>query len=152
MTSEIILYKQTPWPLVRKRTIQTDRPPLVEEIWCQLLLIEGCRVVSAADPLRSLISVFLTGAVIFLSSSSSFTIIRADWTPFQTHCYSENLVAPGIEPGISRLGPETMTTRPQGRSSYSVQYVESGFVRNKYSIRTYCKYYLYVSDCCNNNY
>jgi hypothetical protein len=46
--------KQTPWPLVRKRTIPTDRPPLVDEIWCQLLWIEGCRVVSAAEPLRSL--------------------------------------------------------------------------------------------------
>jgi hypothetical protein len=26
---------------------------------------------------------------------------EAEWTPFQTHCYSENLVAPGIEPGTS---------------------------------------------------
>jgi hypothetical protein len=24
--------KQTPWPLVRERTISTDRPPLVDEI------------------------------------------------------------------------------------------------------------------------
>jgi hypothetical protein len=24
-----------------------------------------------------------------------------EWIPFQTHCYSENLVAPGIEPGIT---------------------------------------------------
>jgi hypothetical protein len=24
--------KQTPWPLVRKRTIPTERPPLVDEI------------------------------------------------------------------------------------------------------------------------
>jgi hypothetical protein len=24
--------KQTPWPLVRKRTILTERPPLVDEI------------------------------------------------------------------------------------------------------------------------
>jgi hypothetical protein len=51
---------QIPWPLVRERTIPTERPPLVDEIWCQLLRIEGCRVVSAADPLRSLISVFYT--------------------------------------------------------------------------------------------
>jgi hypothetical protein len=47
--------KQTPWPLVRERTIPTDWPPLVDEIYCQLLWIERCRVVSAADPLRSLI-------------------------------------------------------------------------------------------------
>jgi hypothetical protein len=26
---------------------------------------------------------------------------EAEWTPFQTLCYSENLVAPGIEPGTS---------------------------------------------------
>jgi hypothetical protein len=25
----------------------------------------------------------------------------AEWTLFQTHCYYENLVAPGIEPGTS---------------------------------------------------
>jgi hypothetical protein len=50
--------KKPPWPLVRERTIPTARPPLVDEIWCQLLWIEGCHVVSAADPQRSLISVF----------------------------------------------------------------------------------------------
>jgi hypothetical protein len=49
--------KQTPWPSVRKRTIPTDRTPL-DESQSQLLRIEVCRVVSAADPLRSLISVF----------------------------------------------------------------------------------------------
>jgi hypothetical protein len=26
---------------------------------------------------------------------------EAEWTPFQTHYFSEKLVAPGIEPGIS---------------------------------------------------
>jgi hypothetical protein len=50
--------KQTPWALVRERTIPTERPPLAGEIECQLLWIEGSRVVSATDTLRSLISVF----------------------------------------------------------------------------------------------
>jgi hypothetical protein len=27
-----VLNKQTPWPLVRERTIPTERPPLVDEI------------------------------------------------------------------------------------------------------------------------
>jgi hypothetical protein len=58
-------------------------------------------VVSAADPPLSLVSVFKTGAATFLSSSSSFIHRRAEWTPFQTHCYSEKLAAPGIEPGTS---------------------------------------------------
>jgi hypothetical protein len=39
----------------------------------------------------------------FLSSSSSFILTRAEWTPFQNHCYSENLVTSGIEPGICGL-------------------------------------------------
>jgi hypothetical protein len=26
---------------------------------------------------------------------------EAEWTPFQTHCFSENLEAPGIEPRTS---------------------------------------------------
>jgi hypothetical protein len=59
-------------------------------------------VVSAADPPRSLISVFQIGTATFLSSSSSFILTRAEWTPFQTHCYSENLAAMGIERGTPR--------------------------------------------------
>jgi hypothetical protein len=50
--------EQTLWPSVHKRTIPTEQPPLVGEILCQLLWIEGCRMVSAADPSQSLISVF----------------------------------------------------------------------------------------------
>jgi hypothetical protein len=48
-------------------------------------------------------SVFSTGAATLLPSGSSFILTRAEWTPFQTHCYSENLVAPGIGPGTSVL-------------------------------------------------
>jgi hypothetical protein len=43
------------------------------------------------------------GTATFLSSSSSFILTRAECTPFQTHCYSENMVATGIEPGTSEL-------------------------------------------------
>jgi hypothetical protein len=60
-------------------------------------------VVSAADPLRSLISVFYIGAANFLSSSSSFILTWAEWIPFQTHCYSENLIVTEIEPGNTGL-------------------------------------------------
>jgi hypothetical protein len=56
-------------------------------------------VVSAADPLRPLIAVFYTATTNFLLSSFSVILTRAECTPFQTHCYSENLVTPGIEPG-----------------------------------------------------
>jgi hypothetical protein len=33
------------------------------------------------------------------NSSSSTVLNEAGWTPFQTHYFSENLVALGIEPG-----------------------------------------------------
>jgi hypothetical protein len=46
---------------------------------------------------------FLDQSRYFLSSISSFILTRADWTPFQTHCYSENIAAPGIDPGTSGL-------------------------------------------------
>jgi hypothetical protein len=46
---------------------------------------------------------FLDRSRFSLSSSSSFTVTRAEWTPFQTHCHSENLAAPGIKPGTSGL-------------------------------------------------
>jgi hypothetical protein len=39
--------------------------------------------------------------LIFHSSSSSVILTRLR-TPFQTHYFSENLVASGIEPGICR--------------------------------------------------
>jgi hypothetical protein len=38
-----------PWPLVRKQTIPTERPPLVGEVSANLA-DRGCRVVSATDP------------------------------------------------------------------------------------------------------
>jgi hypothetical protein len=57
----------------------------------------------------------------FLSSSSSFMLTRAERTSFQTHCYSENLAASGIEPGTSALAVRTLTTRPQRRSYWSLR-------------------------------
>jgi hypothetical protein len=38
---------------------------------------------------------------------------KAKWTPFQTHYFSENLVATGIEPGPLDLQPGTLITRTQ---------------------------------------
>jgi hypothetical protein len=56
-------------------------------------------VVSAADPPTVVNLSFIDRSRNFLSSSFLLIFIRAELTPFQTHCYSENLVAPGIEPG-----------------------------------------------------
>jgi hypothetical protein len=48
-----------------------------------------------------------------LLSSSLTIVLEVEWTPFQTHYFSENLVALGIEPGPLDLYPGTLTTRPQ---------------------------------------
>jgi hypothetical protein len=55
----------------------------------------------------------LTGANTFLSCNSSFNLTRAEWTPFQTHCYSENLVAPGIELGTSGFAAKNPNSEAQ---------------------------------------
>jgi hypothetical protein len=46
--------QSSPWLLVRKRTIQTERPPLVVEVSANFFFprIDGYRVVSATDPRR----------------------------------------------------------------------------------------------------
>jgi hypothetical protein len=49
---------------------------------------------SAAEPYGRILG--------FLDRSRYFCTHEAEWTPFQTH-YSENLVAPGIEPELLDL-------------------------------------------------
>jgi hypothetical protein len=44
-------------------------------------------------------SVFKTGATTFSSKWLFNCTHKAEWTPFQTHYFSENVIAPGIEPG-----------------------------------------------------
>jgi hypothetical protein len=43
----------------------------------------------------------LTGAATFSFKQFLNYPHEAEWTPFQTHYFSENLVVPGIEPGTS---------------------------------------------------
>jgi hypothetical protein len=68
---------------------------------------------------------FLDRRSYFLSSSSSFILTRAEWTLFQTHCYSENLVAPGIEPGTSEIAARRRPIGLQNDKTYFVRYIYS---------------------------
>jgi hypothetical protein len=43
-------------------------------------------------------SLFWTGAAIFFSKQLLSCTHEAEWTPFQTHYFSENLAVHGIEP------------------------------------------------------
>jgi hypothetical protein len=60
----------------------------------------GCRVVSAVDPPGHQSWFSRPGAAFPFKYLLSYAH-EAEWTPFQTHYFSENLVAPGIEPGTS---------------------------------------------------
>jgi hypothetical protein len=57
-------------------------------------------VVSATDPL-AVNSVFLTGVATFSFKELLNYPHEAEWSPFQTHYFSDNLVSPGIVTGTS---------------------------------------------------
>jgi hypothetical protein len=63
--------------LVRERTLPTERPPLVEKV---------------------IFSSFSSLFYFFFQVVPQFAH-EAQWTPLHTHYTSENLVAPGIQPG-----------------------------------------------------
>jgi hypothetical protein len=58
-------------------------------------------VVSAMDPTAVNINFLDLEPLLFHSSSSSVTLTKLSGPPFQTHYFSENLVVPRIEPGVS---------------------------------------------------
>jgi hypothetical protein len=72
----------------------------------------GCHVVSVTNPYGRILG-FLDRSRYFLFLVLLNCTHEAEWTPFQTHYFSENLVAPGIESGPLDLQPGTLTTRPQ---------------------------------------
>jgi hypothetical protein len=75
-------------------------------------------VISAPEPPRPSISIFCTGAAAFYFKYLLIYAHEAECTPFQTHRYSENLVAPGIETGTSGSAARNSTDRPQRQSIF----------------------------------
>jgi hypothetical protein len=59
----------------------------------------GCQVFSVTDPYGSIVG-FLDRRRYFFKQLFNRTL-NAEWTPFQTHYFSENLIAPEIEPRTS---------------------------------------------------
>jgi hypothetical protein len=87
---------------VRKRTIPTERPPLVSEVSANILQIEVCHVVSVTNPYGRILGFLDRNRYIFLQVAPR--LYSRGWvTLFQTHYFSENLVAPGIKPGLADL-------------------------------------------------
>jgi hypothetical protein len=58
-------------------------------------------MMNAANPPRSLISGFLDRSRYFSFKQLLIYPHEAEWIPFQTNCYSENLVVLGVQPGTS---------------------------------------------------
>jgi hypothetical protein len=68
----------------------------------------------------------------------------AEWTPFQTHCYSENLAAPGIEPDTKvGVGPERIACAQRKEAEQWLS-KEAGWVRCWYKkpVLTDCRLHL----------
>jgi hypothetical protein len=75
----------------------------------------GCRMVSPTDKHDRILGFLNRSCYFFFQVAPQFTH-EAEWTQFQTHYFSENLVVPGIEPSPLDLVAGTLTTRPQRRS------------------------------------
>jgi hypothetical protein len=58
----------------------------------------GCHVVRVIDPYGSILG-FLDRSRYFFFQVAPHVSHEVEWTPFQTHYFSENVVALGIEPG-----------------------------------------------------
>jgi hypothetical protein len=89
----------------------TERPPLVGEDSAKLFAHTECHVVSVTDPYGRILG-FIDWSRYFLFQAAPQLYSRAEWTPSQTHYFSENLRALGIEPGPLDLYPGILTSRP----------------------------------------
>jgi hypothetical protein len=58
---------------------------------------------------KDVITVFWTGAATFSLKYLLNCAYEAEWTTFQTHYFSKNLVGPGIEPGSVTRNPDHST-------------------------------------------
>jgi hypothetical protein len=79
---------------VRKQTLPPERTPKLVPTFAD----RGCSVVSATDPHGRILG-FLDWSCYFFFQAAPQLYDEAEWTPFQTHWFSENLETPGIEPG-----------------------------------------------------
>jgi hypothetical protein len=84
------------WTIPTTPTIPSDRRLLANLV--PTFADRGCHVVSMTDPYGRILG-FLDRSSYFSSEQLLNCTHEAEWTPFHTHHFSENLVAPGIEPG-----------------------------------------------------
>jgi hypothetical protein len=93
--------KLNPVALVRKRTRHQSSDRFLSAKLVPTFVDRGCHVVSATNPHGRQSRFSRHGAATFTFKYVFSYTHEAEWTPFQTHYFLENLVAPGIEPWIS---------------------------------------------------
>jgi hypothetical protein len=79
---------------VREQTISTERPPLVGEVSANTSSDRGVPRGHRDGSILPYSRLSKPEPLLFLPSTR-----EAEWSPFQIHYFSENLVAPGIESG-----------------------------------------------------
>jgi hypothetical protein len=89
--------KQTPWPESASELYRTSDRRFSEKL-VRTSADRGCHVVSVTYPYGRILG-FLDRSRYFFFQLLLNCTPEAEWTPFQTHYFSENLLAPGIEPG-----------------------------------------------------
>jgi hypothetical protein len=128
---------------VHERTTLTEWPPL----WEVSANFGGCD--ERDGSLQLYIRLFRLDPLLFLPSSS-----LTSWgNPFQTLYFSENVVAPGIEPRHLNLCSRTLTTNPQRQSFCHIPClcVLSASISNFVTTLRHCTMitcYMFKTFCC----
>jgi hypothetical protein len=99
--SNFVLYKKkkTAWPEFASELYRTSDRRLLAKLM-PTFAVRGCCVIRTTDPYGRILG-FLDRSRYFVFQAALQFYYAAEWTPFQIHYFSENLVAPGIEPGTS---------------------------------------------------
>ena len=104
--------------LVREQTIPTERPPPVGEVSANFCGQRGVTWSAQRIPTAVLISVLQTGAATFYSSSSSIDLTRLSGPRYRPTTTQKIWQHRESNPRPLYLQPETVTTRPQRRSTH----------------------------------
>jgi hypothetical protein len=76
-----------------------EQHPLVSDVSANFF-DRGCHMVNVTDPYGCILGFLDRSHYFFFFFKKLLNCVHeAEWTRFQTHYFSENLVEPGIEPG-----------------------------------------------------
>jgi hypothetical protein len=88
---------ETSWPKSASELYRTSERRLSAKL-VPVFAVRSCHIVSVTDPHRKYSRFSRLELLLFFFKYLLNCTLEAEWTPFQTHYSSENLVAPVIEP------------------------------------------------------